>query len=57
MTAVDIIVIIILSLIVLSIVGGFIYKKKKGIVTGECACCHTRMKKAMKKAMNEILGK
>ncbi|MGM9971054.1 MAG: hypothetical protein ACI35W_01435 [Anaeroplasmataceae bacterium] len=57
MTLVDISIIIIISLIVAFIIGSYIYKRKKGILTGECACCHTRMRKAMKKAMRDIGGK
>lgn len=46
----DIIVICILSIIVISIIGVYIYKRIKGLPTGQCSCCHTRMKKAIKKA-------
>ncbi len=50
----DIIVISIIALIVIAIIGAYIYKKAKGLPTGQCACCHTRMKKAIKKACCEV---
>lgn len=50
----DIIIIIVIAIVVLSIIGVFIYKKAKGLPTGQCACCHTRMKKAIKKACCDV---
>lgn len=50
----DILVIILLIIVIGSIIGSYIYKKKHNIPTGECACCHTRMRKAIKEALKEV---
>jgi len=39
MGAVEIIVIVLASALVLGVIGTFIYKKIKGLPTGECASC------------------
>ena len=31
-----------------TIIGRYIYKKVKGLPTGECACCHKSKKKLLK---------
>lgn len=49
----DIIVLIVLVIIIAAIIGVYIYKRVNNLPTGECASCHTRMKKAMKKAIKE----
>lgn len=46
----DIIVLTIIIIISFLIIGAYIYKRIKGLPTGECSCCKSRMKKAMKKA-------
>ena len=43
--------IIVISLVVsffLFLIGRYIYKKVKGLPTGECACCHKSTKQLLK---------
>ena len=60
MKPIDIIVIIVVSIVVLLILGRFIYKKIKGLPTGECSSCSSkknvnRMVRDVKKELdNEI---
>lgn len=49
MQPIEIIVIVISILIVLAVLGVHIYKKKKGLPTGECAQCAKGSKYLLKK--------
>ena len=31
------------------LVGSYVYKRKHNLPTGDCACCHTNVKKLLKK--------
>lgn len=50
MSAIEIIVIICIVLYLGSVIGIYAYKRITHKPTGDCAGCHARMKKAMKKA-------
>lgn len=52
MEPIEIIVIIASILVVLSVLASYIYKKAKGIPTGECETCHN--KKKAKKMFDSI---
>ncbi len=54
MTPADIVILVVVAAVVLAIVGTYIYKRVKGLPTGECSCCSSRMKKSVKKAMKDI---
>ena len=54
MTPADIVILVVVIAIVLAVVGTYIYKKSKGLPTGECSCCSSNMKKSVKKAMKNI---
>ncbi len=48
MGPVEIITIVSVSLILISFIGVYIYKKIKKIPTGECACCSKKGNKLLK---------
>ena len=57
MKPIDIIVLVAVILVVLLIIGVYIYKRVNNIPTGECACCSTkrgldRMVKNVKKELD-----
>ena len=54
MTPADIVILIVVILVVGSIIGVYIYKRSKGLPTGECSCCSSKMKKDVKKALKNI---
>lgn len=53
-------VIIVVTFIILffgGLIGSYIYKKVKGLPTGECASCAGKMKKAVRKAKKDLHSK
>lgn len=44
----EILTIVLVILFFIAIIGRYIYKKKKGLPTGECACCQVRSKRFLK---------
>lgn len=52
--AIEIIVVIAAILIVGGVIGSYVYKRIKGLPTGECACCQKKMKKAIKRMKKEL---
>ena len=54
MTPADIVILVVVILVVGSIIGVYIYKRAKGLPTGECSCCSSKMKKGVKKALKDI---
>ena len=44
----EIIVILLVVSFFLFLIGRYIYKKVKGLPTGECACCHKSTKQLLK---------
>lgn len=54
MQPIEIIVLIAAISIVLGVLGRYIYKKIKGMPTGECSCCKSSMKGTLKKISKEL---
>lgn len=54
MTPADIVILVVVILVVGAIIGTYIYKRMKGLPTGECSCCSSGMKKSVKKALKNI---
>lgn len=46
--ALEIIVISLVAIFFIFLISRYIYKKVKGLPTGECACCHKSTKKLLK---------
>lgn len=46
--ALEIIVISLVAIFFIFLISRYIYKKAKGLPTGECACCHKSTKKLLK---------
>ena len=46
--ALEIIVISLVSIFFIFLISRYIYRKVKGLPTGECACCHKSTKKLLK---------
>ena len=46
--ALEIIVITVVALFFIFLISRYIYRKVKGLPTGECACCHKSTKKLLK---------
>jgi hypothetical protein len=57
MTWVEITVIIVSSLIVLSVVGSYIYRRIKHMPTGDCAYCKKDSKKLLKEYRKKYKSK
>lgn len=45
---VEAIIIVVSVVIVASVIGVYVYKKTKGLPTGECSCCANKGKKFVK---------
>ena len=54
MTPADIVILVVVIAVVGAVVGTYIYKRIKGLPTGECSCCSNNMKKSVKRAMKNI---
>ena len=54
MTPIEIIVIILSVCVVVGVFGRSIYKNIKKIPSSDCACCASKMKRAMNLAIKEI---
>ncbi len=49
MSPIEIIVIVITSLIVIGVIGNYVYRKIKHLPTGECACCKNKYNSILRK--------
>ena len=49
----EILIILLIIIFLGSLIGRYIYKKNKGLPTGECACCKAAKKNALVKAYHK----
>lgn len=54
MKLIDIIIVLIIILIILGVIIAYIYKRYKKIPTGDCACCHMKSKRTLKKIRKSL---
>lgn len=54
MELIEILLIVFCVLVVISVIGSYVYKKIRHLPTGECACCQKKMKKDFNKIRKEL---